>query len=171
MDILPTTLSDRVAAELASITDDQVRHFIEGLLLPVPEAHLRDWNYGDDGQQFLCWTVLGHARSKTEICFCNEGFGPTMPWGLVNGVDEPDPSIGMDSGWFFTFLEAFFGSIAATELPIWHVFKGFPGETGYGAVTDRGEWNFRWNQVRSLRQENPDDYYTVDTTLSFPRSW
>src|SRR5260370_7339874 len=49
---------------------------------------------------------------------------PRAPWGLVWLGDEEDErrSIGMDSGCYSTFLDAYFESFAATELPIWRIF-------------------------------------------------
>jgi hypothetical protein len=63
-----------------------------------------------------------------------------MPWGLLFLEGTDHMSMGMDSGWFEHFLEAYFESQASSEVPIWRVFQhqgtDFPGK----AITaeDRG---------------------------------
>jgi len=83
----------------------------------------REWDYGVPGQTYPCWSVLNHIESNTGIAFCEFGFGPRSPWGLVMLSGAEHMSLGMDAGWFETFLEAYFDSRAITDLPIWRVFK------------------------------------------------
>src|SRR5205085_10543865 len=59
-----------------------------------------------------------HRNCLLRVCF-----GPRSPWGLVNLSGSANMSIGMDSAWYVSFMEAYFESMAATELPIWRVFK------------------------------------------------
>ena len=80
------------------------------------------------------------------------GFGPERPWGLVNlPHDEMPPgSMGMDSGWFSLFLDAFLESHAATELPIWRVLRS---EAGGGRVplTPEMGWDDAWAKVKEKK--------------------
>jgi hypothetical protein len=64
-------------------------------------------------------------KSNTGIVYCESGFGPRAPWGLVwlGDVENEHMPMGMDSQWFSTLLDAYFESFAATELPVWRVFK------------------------------------------------
>jgi hypothetical protein len=68
--------------------------------------------------------VLRDEHSGGEVAYCEYGFGPDCPWGLVSSRGEAEyQSMGMDSGWFKTFLDAFFESMACVELPIWRAFR------------------------------------------------
>jgi len=53
----------------------------------------------------VCWTVLEHQPSGTGIAYCEEGFGPDFPWGLVF-LSGPHMSMGMDSAWFASLEDA-----------------------------------------------------------------
>jgi hypothetical protein len=105
------------------------------------------------------------------IAYCEYGFGPRCPWGLVE-LDEDDQrnSMGMDSGWFTYLLDAYFESLAATELPIWRVFKetsSWPGEP----VTEEGSWEAAWERVEQYRKEDPASRYGVNHSVAYqPRS-
>jgi hypothetical protein len=67
--------------------------------------------------------------------------------------------LGMDSGWFSTFAEAFFESAAATDLPIWRVFKQGAGPYPGVALTAEADWDSTWEKVYTLRAADPDDRY------------
>lgn len=62
-------------------------------------------------------------------------------------------SMGMDSGWFEHFLDAYFESPASADLPIWRVFQGhaFPGTP----ISEEGGWEETWAKVMRLREEQP----------------
>lgn len=86
----------------------QVDRIDQPELVACIEKHLiksrledREWDYGDVGQTFPCWICLEDRRSNTAIAYCEQGFGPTNPWGLLFLAGEPS-SLGMDSGWFTT---------------------------------------------------------------------
>ena len=93
-----------VNAELSKITERELLDFISPFLVK-PRCELRDWDYGTPGQQFPCWIVIAHPQSNTAIAYCDQGFGPLCPWGLLS-MSEPHSSMGMDSGWFSTFEDA-----------------------------------------------------------------
>ena len=103
-------ISALVQRELGAITDVKLKARIHELLV-TPYPVEREWDYGTLGQQFTCWTVIEHRQSNTGIAFCNEGFGPAYPWGLVFLTSE-HMSIGMDSGWFTSLEQAMRDSMA-----------------------------------------------------------
>ena len=121
---------------------------------------LRDWDYGEEDEQYPCWSVLEHPPSATGIAWCDAGFGPERPWGLVNLPHDgiPPGSMGMDSGWFTGFLHAYFESQAATELPIWRVLRSEPGGGRVPLTAEMG-WDAAWNEVKALRAKDPAGRY------------
>jgi hypothetical protein len=147
-------LLELVEAELAELKDDRVNAHVRGLLVP-PVSVVRDWDYGAEDEAYPCWSVLEHATSNTGIAYCEYGFGPTNPWGLVFLAGKEHRSMGMDAGWFPRFLDAYFESSAATELPIWRVFQSrddeFPGQP----LTVEGSRNATWAEVERLRAVHP----------------
>ena len=105
-------VSSLVRKELDQITDPALLSRIRELLV-TPYPIERDWDYGTVGERFTCWTVLEHSPSNTAIAYCEKGFGPSDPWGLVF-LSGDHMGIGMDSGWFST-LES-----AMRESKGWH---------------------------------------------------
>jgi hypothetical protein len=82
-------------------------------MLVEPYPIERAWDYGAPGEIFACWTLLEHRPSNTGIAYCESGFGPENPWGLVF-LSGPHMGIGMDSAWF-PELEIAFKESAAWE--------------------------------------------------------
>ena len=121
MKLNAANLKTQIDLELDRLSDERVLKHIRQHLIP-PTVVMRDWDYGDIGQKYPCWTVLEHPSTNTGIAYCEEGFGPDHPWGLVF-LSGAHMSTGMDSGWFRSFLGAYFDSQPVTELPIWRVFK------------------------------------------------
>ncbi|ASE40148.1 hypothetical protein [Brevundimonas vesicularis] len=110
-------LARLIAGELSVLTEDSVKlAVLNGLVDPRPIT--LDWEYGTPDQQFEGWVVFDHeAQSDTLIVYCEHGFGPLSPWGLVFATPrQGSRSMGMDSGWFRSFMEAFWDSHAATLL-------------------------------------------------------
>ncbi len=129
---------------------------------------LRDWDYGVEGEQYVCWDVLEHHASGTGIAYCESGFGPRSPWGLVWLEHSKNMSIGMDSGWFTTFLQAYFESAAAADLPIWRVFKTDLSGVRF-PMTSEGSWEETWKQVMEHRKEDPASCYDCNTSIVYER--
>ena len=100
-------LKGLIESELATVSDPRVIDHIRGMLVE-PHVLLRSWSYGD--QRYPCWMVLDDsADSGGEIAYCEYGFGPRCPWGLVSsGSSVEDQQMGMDFSWYPTFLGAFF---------------------------------------------------------------
>jgi hypothetical protein len=162
-------LKTLVDHELVLLSDARVTAHIRALLVE-PKAVLCDWDYGKPGEQFLCWVVLSDADSNTGIAYCENGFGPRNPWGLMwlgSGENER-MSMGMDSGWFSTFLDAYFESAAAARLPIWRVTK--IGSSGIREpVTDENSWETTWERVAECRKADPTSRYGCDHSITFKR--
>ena len=152
MGVTAASISALVESELAGLVDQRVIAHIRSLLVP-PEVQMRVWDYGVAGNAYPCWLVVSHKPSNTGIAYCEFGFGPSSPWGLLflNGTDPM--SMGMDSSWFERFLDAYFDSLPSTDLPIWRVFQhqgtDFPGT----AITAEGTWDATWKVVNRLRSE------------------
>lgn len=168
MTVTAAKLKGLIERELSEVRDARVVARIQ-LLLVEPHEVLRDWDYGQCDEQYPCWTVLDDRQgSDTGIAYCEYGFGPRCPWGLVftgeNGGSRT--SIGMDSGWFSTFMEAFFDSFAASALPIWRVFSmdgGAPKEP----LTAELSWEEAWARCNAAREGDPGSNYMVHHTVHY----
>ena len=151
------TLKLLIDRELEHLSDARVLGHIRGLLVE-PEVVFRDWDYGRPGEKYPCWAVLNHVASNTGIAYCEYGFGPRCPWGLVwLGEDEKRRSMGMDAGWH-TFLDAYFESHAAADLPIWSAFRetsSWPWEQ----LTKEDSWDSAWADVEKYRKDDPLSRY------------
>ena len=99
-----------VARQLASISQPELVGCLRSLLVQ-PRCEQRPWDYGAPGQTYPCWIVTEHQPSNTGIAFCESGFGPSYPWGLLF-LQGPYLSMGMDSQWFVSLEEAFRDSMA-----------------------------------------------------------
>ena len=156
--ISPSTLSQTIAREL-DVLKDPVSVLVRSLLVH-PTVSMRPWDYGTPGTFLPCWIVLVDEASETEIAYCEEGFGPSCPWGLFH--TDPAKSMGMDSGWFPTFTEALFDSFVVTGLPIWCVAKD-----AYSLrptmLDGPMSWEAAWEMVYSLREsDHGADYGCID---------
>lgn len=99
-----SAITELVEAELSRISNSAMVAAIRGhLVAPYPVD--RAWDYRRHGERFTCWTVLEHPPSNTGISYCEAGFGPTHPWGLVFLSGEC-MSIGSDVSWYGTLEEA-----------------------------------------------------------------
>ncbi len=150
MTILPEQISAMIEAELSTISDSRVESHVRRLLVE-PTAIMRDWDYGAPDEAHPCWSVLEHSRSNTGIVYCESGFGPRSPWGLVMLPDPSPTSMGMDCGWFGSFMDAYFDSMAVTELPIWRVFKQTSTTYPGSALTNELDWDSAWAEINRLR--------------------
>jgi hypothetical protein len=95
--------------QISRITQPDLLALITRLRVP-PRREIRPWDYGKVDEAYPCWIVLEHPESDTGIAFCEQGFGPRCPWGLLSLTRHPN--IGMDSGWFVTLEDAVRESMA-----------------------------------------------------------
>jgi hypothetical protein len=160
MGVSAESLTELIEGELSVLRDPRVINHIRGLLVP-PVPQMRAWDYGKPGDAYPCWLVLADTSSNAGIAYCESGFGPSTPWGLVS-VQGQHMSMGMDSGWFKYFLDAYFDSAPATDLPIWRVFEGsFPGTP----ITDEDSWDATWAVVMRLRSETPQRQFNCGQSV------
>ncbi len=165
----PGDISSFVSQELVTVRDARVVEHITGLRV-APRQEERRWDYGAP-DSFTCWVVLEHVPSNTAIVYCQEGFGPKAPWGLVaaHGTTA-EMSMGMDSNWFPSFIATYFESVVATELPIWRVFRrtsdAYPGDP----ITDESDWESTWERVEELRASDPSAVYECSHSVRFGSS-
>jgi hypothetical protein len=109
MAITSDAITELIERELSTLSDDRVIAHVRGMLIQ-PYSILRTWDYGEKGQQYHCWMVLEDNETAAEIAYCEFGFGPKCPWGLVSSADAPDHQhMGMDSGWYTSFVSVRFG--------------------------------------------------------------
>ena len=166
MPIDATRLRSLVERELEQLSDARVLANIRRLLV-APRPILRDWNYGKPGEQYPCWEILNDdpSNSGTGIVYCESGFGPERPWGLV-WLSGDNLSMGDDSGWFSTFLDAYFDCFAPTVLPIWRVVKHNSSGNPI-PLTDEGDWDERWEQVATFKKADPNSSFYVHHTIPY----
>jgi hypothetical protein len=93
-----------VEAELRRVPDAEAEMKIRALLVR-PYAVERYWDYGKPGERFTCWVVAEDPKYSVGVAYCERGFGPECPWGLIF-LSGPHMSIGMDSAWFRSLEEA-----------------------------------------------------------------
>jgi hypothetical protein len=155
-----------IEAELASVSDHRVLAHVREMLVE-PHMVMLGWDYGEPGQRYPCWIVLRDAHSGAKIAYCEFGFGPRCPWGLVC-FSPTDQHMGMDSGWFTTFLDAFFDSFACVALPIWRVFRTEP-DGARVALTNEDAWDATWSRVYDLRKDDPATRYDCGHSIDYRR--
>lgn len=107
---MKTAIIQIVEKELTNIKNPALFVSILRLLVP-PSIVLREWEYGLKGQKFPCWTIAKHPPSNTEIAYCEFGFGPSRPWGLVFSSGK-NMQMGQRHSWFSTLEEAMKASCA-----------------------------------------------------------
>src|SRR5581483_10325952 len=103
-----------VETEIDRASSPHAAELMRKLLVP-PRCELRPWAYSVPVVQHPCWIVAEHQRSQTAVAYCEYGFGPRTPWGLL-WIAGDHLTMGDDSGWFTSFEEAVMDSFAANEL-------------------------------------------------------
>jgi hypothetical protein len=97
-----SSVQELVQAELARFKDATLkRRMLDGLVEPY--CQLRPWNYGEPGEELPCWIVYDAPGDFVGIAYCDAGFGPRAPWGLL-WLENGRRDMGDDSGWF-AYLE------------------------------------------------------------------
>jgi hypothetical protein len=99
-----------VASEVLRVGQPELAERIKKMLVPV-RCETREWDYGEPGKGYPCWIVAEHPDSNTAFAYCEHGFGPGYPWGLLS-IAGQHMSMGMDCGWFVSLEEAFRDSFA-----------------------------------------------------------
>lgn len=165
MTITAAQLKTWIAEAVQSCPDPRIADHIRAFLVE-PSIELRDWDHGAPGQRYRCWIVFKHPGSNTAIAYCEQGFGPRHPWGLMwIGGDDVSTSMGEDFCWYRTFMRAYLDSQAVCELPIWRVYWTDPSGVKQ-PLTEEGTWADIWDQVEAMRQKDPDSQFDCDTELA-----
>jgi hypothetical protein len=107
-------VSELVERELALTSSPEVVALIRRLLV-TPRCEQRPWDYGAPNDTYPCWIFAEHPSSNTCYAYCEYGFGPQCPWGLL-GLSGEHLNMGMDSGWFTSLEDLVKDSWAAEEL-------------------------------------------------------
>jgi hypothetical protein len=108
-------VSALVERELIGITNPDTVALIRRLLVP-PRCEQRPWDYGEPNETFPCWIVAEHPSSNTAFAYCQFGFGPRSPWGLL-WLSGEHLNMGMDSSWFASLEDVIKDSYAWEEMP------------------------------------------------------
>lgn len=99
-----TKVLNLVESEIATIAQPEFVETIRKFLV-TPRQEDRGWDYGDLGQTYPCWIVMEDPEINTVIAYCEYGFGPEAPWGLLF-LGGPHTSMSMDSNWFACLEDA-----------------------------------------------------------------
>lgn len=151
MTVTAQRIRSLVDQELARLNDRRVLDHIRSLLVE-PTVVMRKWDYGAEGEAYPCWAVLDHVKSNSGIAYCEFGFGPRSPWGIVALPGSVHMSMGMDCDWSASFLAVYFDSMAS-ELPIWRVFKQEGAHPG-APITEELDWDSAWKRLDEIRAAN-----------------
>jgi hypothetical protein len=95
-----------VDAELSIVVELSRREALRATVIH-PKAVRLKWNYGKPGQQFQCWVAARSENSQQYIVYCDQGFGPAYPWGIVGASED---SMGMDGQWHIGLEHAAIGA-------------------------------------------------------------
>lgn len=98
MSITAEAVAEAVEAEINRISQPELVACIRQHLVPV-RCEQSEWDYGDPGLTHPCWIFAEHAASNIAFAYCEQGFGPRDPWGLLS-IRGKHLSMGMDGGWF-----------------------------------------------------------------------
>jgi hypothetical protein len=162
-------ISKLIEAELVAYGDVEIIDFIRQNLVGPRQITL-EWDYGPDPDApvtYVGWVVLEDLVAGARVVYCEHGFGPSCPWGLVS-LDSDIPNMGMDSGWFTSFLNAFFDSFSSSRLPIYQVIATHPDGTKTILSEESGLYE-TWVAVQALRETGDDLRYDCET-MRFPVS-
>jgi len=99
-------ISALVAEQMRMIVRDDRRNALQSLLVP-PRQEIRDWDYGAPAERYPYWVVAESAEPGIILVYCEQGFGPAMPWGFLFTNDPDDVTLGMDTQWSWYLEEAF----------------------------------------------------------------
>lgn len=152
--------------DLANLRDPRVRASIQELRLATPAPIRLAWDYGKPGETFDGWLVFDDPHHRKGIAYCDHGFGPKNPWGLIN-TGETCPSMGMDFGWFGRFMDAYMDSFSVADLPIWRVVRWTERDRSKEPITGELPWEEAWEIVYRLRKEDRSYFYNCDHDIAY----
>ncbi len=78
--------------------------------------------------------------------------------------------MGMDCFWYACFMDAYFES-AASEIPIWRVFKQGENESFPGTpISDELDWDSAWKEVERHRESDTNARFIHHHTIGYSRA-
>lgn len=95
-----------VDEQLAIIRDPARREALRSRLVE-PWREERAWDYGEEGERYPCWVVAAAPERGVILAYCEQGFGPEMPWGFLYTDAPGAATLGMDAQWSWYLEEAF----------------------------------------------------------------
>jgi hypothetical protein len=84
-----------ITSELERVSDLSRRERLKALLIE-PRLLSLHWDYNPVGTRFDCWLIGQSPNGDTRLVYCNQGFGPSFPWGFVYSDTD---SMGNDGQW------------------------------------------------------------------------
>lgn len=152
--------------DLTNLRDPRVRAGIQAFRLAAPAPIRLAWDYGKPGETFDGWLVFDDPEHRKGIAYCDQGFGPKNPWGIII-TGETCPSMGMDCGWFRRFIDAYMDSFSAADLPIWRVVRWTSSDRSREPITGELAWEEAWEMVYRLRAEEPSYFYSCEHDIAY----
>jgi hypothetical protein len=95
-----------VAEQMRIIAHPGRRDALQRLLVS-PRREDREWDYGTPGERYPYWVVAESVERGILLVYCEQGFGPGIPWGFLFTRDPKNTTMGMDSQWNWYLEEAF----------------------------------------------------------------
>jgi hypothetical protein len=106
MSLSAAAIQALVARELDGTSDAECRGRLASLLVE-PTFQTLSWEYGALGATRLCCIVARAADGDLAVVYCEDGFGPTEPWGAVSLTEA---SMGSDAQWYGSLYDAAIGA-------------------------------------------------------------
>jgi hypothetical protein len=107
-----TDIEKLVVTQIREISQIELAETIEKHRVPL-RIETREWDYSNSFTEYPCCIVLEDKLSNTAVAYCEYGFGPNNPWGLIF-IEGEIMSMGMDSSWFSSLEDA------VRESMFWH---------------------------------------------------
>jgi hypothetical protein len=95
-----------IEVELTKVREISRRENLRTVLVPLQMLSLK-WEYGKPDERFECWLVGMSSDGQKRLLYCDCGFGPTYPWGIVSNDSD---WLGMDSQWHEALEDAAIGA-------------------------------------------------------------
>jgi hypothetical protein len=165
MTIKADTLNKLIEAELQHVLDVRVVVHIRGLFVE-PYPILRNWDYGAPGEQFPCWVVL--ADLKSSYCVLRRRLRPAQSKGTYIAAQQRTLIYvnGYGLRLVSTLMDAYFESSAATELPIWRVFK-INASGAREPLTNEDTWGATWKHIDQYRKADTESRYDCGHSINY----
>ena len=99
-------------AKVQTLLEKEIEHIPHQEMREAIERHRvklrienREWDYSKEYKTYPCCIVLEDPITNTAIAYCEEGFGPANPWGLLF-IKGQHMNMGMDAAWFSCIEDA-----------------------------------------------------------------